>query len=104
MIVEELGFVGGMVVIGLFTLLIYTIAQVARQSHDLTGSLIVIGVLGMFVFQIFENIGMTMNVMPATGITLPFLSYGGSSILSNMIAMGLVINVAIRNRGVQLDQ
>ena len=103
-IVEELGFVGGMVVIGLFTLLIYTIAQVARQSHDLTGSLIVIGVLGMFVFQIFENIGMTMNVMPATGITLPFLSYGGSSILSNMIAMGLVINVAIRNRGVQLDQ
>ena len=62
------------------------------------------GVLGMFLFQIFENIGMTMSVMPATGITLPFLSYGGSSILSNMIAMGLVINVAIRNRGMQLEK
>lgn len=100
-IVEELGFLGGIAVIAIFTVLIYSIAKVAKQCHDLTGSLIVVGVLGMFVFQIFENIGMTMSVMPATGITLPFLSYGGSSILSNMMAMGLVINVAIRNRGVQ---
>ena len=100
-IVEELGFIGGIFVILAFAWLLYSIGKVALQSHDTAGSLIVIGVLGMFLFQVFENIGMTMGVMPATGITLPFLSYGGSSILSNMIAMGMVINVAIRNRGVQ---
>ena len=103
-IVEELGFVGGIAVIAIFTVLLINIGRVAHKCHDLTGSLIVMGVLGMFLFQIFENIGMTMSVMPATGITLPFLSYGGSSILSNMIAMGLVINVAIRNRGMQLEK
>ncbi|NLF47813.1 MAG: FtsW/RodA/SpoVE family cell cycle protein, partial [Clostridiales bacterium] len=58
------------------------------------------GFLGMFVFQIFENIAMCMGVMPCTGITLPFISYGGTSILSCMIATGFIINVAIRNRGV----
>ena len=103
-IVEELGFIGGIAVIAIYSVLMYNIANVAKRCQDMTGSLIVIGVLGMFVFQIFENIGMTMSVMPATGITLPFLSYGGSSILSNMMAMGLVINVAIRNRGVQFDK
>lgn len=101
-IVEELGFLGGIFVIGAFAWLLYEIGKVASRCKDPVGSLIVMGVLGMFAFQVFENIGMTMGVMPATGITLPFLSYGGSSILSNMIAMGLVINVAIRNRGMQL--
>ena len=52
----------------------------------------------MFLFQIFENIGMTMGVMPVTGITLPFISYGGSSILTNMIALGLVLNVGMRSK------
>ena len=59
--------------------------------------LIVAGFLGMFVFQIFENIGMTMGVMPVTGITLPFISYGGSSIVSNMMALGLILNVNVRS-------
>jgi rod shape determining protein RodA len=70
----------------------------------MTGKLIVIGVLAMFMFQIFENIGMTMSVMPATGITLPFISYGGSSILSNMMAIGLVISVAVQNRGMRFEK
>lgn len=51
----------------------------------------------MFAFQVFENIGMTMGVMPVTGITLPFISYGGSSMLTNMIALGLVLNVGMRH-------
>ena len=52
----------------------------------------------MFVFQIFENIAMTMGLMPVTGITLPFLSYGGSSIVSNMLAIALVLNIAVRSK------
>jgi len=99
-IVEELGFIGGAIVIALFTWLIYAMSKVAKACRDLYGALIVMGVIGMFVFQIFENIAMTMGLMPVTGITLPFISYGGSSILSNMLAIGLVINVAIKNRGV----
>ena len=103
-LVEELGFVGGAALIGLFAWLLYTISKVAQRCKDMTGKLIVIGVLAMFMFQIFENIGMTMSVMPATGITLPFISYGGSSILSNMMAMGLVISVAVQNRGMRFEK
>lgn len=99
-IVEELGFIGGAVLVAAYSWFIYVIAKVAYMSKDLYGTLIVMGFLGMFVFQIFENIAMCMGLMPATGITLPFISYGGSSVLSSMIALGLVINVAIRNRGV----
>jgi rod shape determining protein RodA len=99
-IVEELGFIGGAALVAAYTWFIYSIARVAYMSKDLYGTLIVMGFLGMFVFQIFENIAMCMGLMPATGITLPFISYGGSSILSSMIALGLIINVAIRNRGV----
>jgi len=99
-IVEELGFIGGATLVAAYSWFIYSMARVAYMSKDLYGTLIVMGFLGMFVFQIFENIAMCMGIMPATGITLPFISYGGSSILSSMIALGLVINVAIRNRGV----
>ena len=99
-VVEELGFIGGAALVAAYTWFIYAMARVAYMAKDLYGTLIVMGFLGMFVFQIFENIAMCMGVMPATGITLPFISYGGSSVLSSMIALGLVINVAIRNRGV----
>lgn len=99
-IVEEFGFIGGAAVIGLFTWLIYSLVKVAKAAKDLYGGLLVVGIIGMFAFQIFENIGMAIGIMPVTGITLPFLSYGGSSILSNMIALALVINVAIKNRGI----
>jgi rod shape determining protein RodA len=56
------------------------------------------GFIGMFLFQIFQNIAMTMGWMPVTGVTLPFISYGGSSILSCMIAVGLILNIGIRNK------
>lgn len=99
-IVEELGFLGGAVLIAAYSWFIFAMAKVAYMAKDLYGTLLVVGFLGMFVFQIFENIAMCMGMMPATGITLPFISYGGSSILASMLALGLVVNVAIRNRGV----
>jgi hypothetical protein len=67
-------------------------------AKDTFGSLIVIGILAMFTFQIFENIAMAMGIMPVTGITLPFISYGGSSVVANMIALGIVLNVGIRSK------
>lgn len=97
-IAEEWGFLGGGAIIGLYALFLYRMLLVARNAKDLFGSLIVIGILGMFFFQVFENIGMTMGLMPVTGITLPFISAGGSSVVTNMIALGLVLNVCIRSK------
>ena len=72
------------------------IMRIANQSADLFGSLIVSGIVAMLFFQIFVNIGMTMGIMPITGITLPFFSYGGTSLLINLMAMGLVLSVNMR--------
>lgn len=96
--VEETGFVGGAIVIGLYFLLILNLMKMAYKSKDLYGSLIVTGVVFMFLFQIFENVGMTMGLMPVTGITLPFLSYGGSSMITNMMMIGLALNVYMRRK------
>ncbi len=95
---EEWGFIGGLLVIILYALFLYRMMKVAQNAKDLYGSLVVIGIFSMFFFQIFENIGMTMGVMPVTGITLPFISAGGSSVVTNMIALGLVLNVCIRSK------
>lgn len=97
---EELGMIGGLGVIGLFTILLVRMANIVRNALDFYGALVVAGVIGMFAFQIFENIAMTIGLMPVTGITLPFLSYGGSSIISNMIALGLVLDVGMRSKGI----
>lgn len=91
---------GGAVLIGLYTFFLYRIARIARNAIDLYGALIAVGFIGMFGFQIFENIAMTMGIMPVTGITLPFISYGGSSILSNMIALGLILCVGMRSKSI----
>lgn len=72
--------------------------KIIGNAVDFYGALIISGIIGMFVFQIFENIAMTMGLMPVTGITLPFLSYGGSSIVSNMLAIALVLNIAVRSK------
>lgn len=93
---EELGFVGSVGVLLIFCLLLLRVMRIAGQSSDLFGSLIVTGIVAMLFFQIFVNIGMTVGIMPITGITLPFFSYGGSSLLINMIAMGLVLSVNMR--------
>lgn len=95
---EELGFIGALIVIFLLFLLLFRILEIARLSKDRYGALLSIGVLSMLTFQVFENIGMTIGLMPVTGITLPFMSYGGSSLLVNMIAVALVINVGMRRQ------
>ncbi len=90
---EELGFIGGALVILLYFFLISRLIFIAMNSKDDYGSLIVMGIVFMFSFQIIENIGMTMGIMPVTGLTLPFISYGGSSIITSLLAIGLVLNV-----------
>lgn len=95
---ETTGFVGGAVVVLLFGLFLYRLLKDSYQSKDEFGTLIILGVFFMFLFQIVENIGMTMGIMPITGITLPFLSYGGSSLMTNLMAIGLVLNVYMRRQ------
>lgn len=97
-IIEELGMLGGGLVIALYSLFLYRIMRIIDNAKDLYGALIVTGIFAMFTFQIFENIGMTMGLMPVTGITLPFISYGGSSVLTNMIALGFILNVGMRSK------
>ena len=84
--------------IGLYGLFMYRIVKIATKAKDTYGYLIVIGLGSMFFFQIFENIGMTMGIMPVTGITLPFISSGGTSVIMNMIALGIIIVVGIRSK------
>jgi rod shape determining protein RodA len=93
---EELGFVGSATLLTLLAVVAWRIWRTAQMARDPLGTLICIGVLSMFVFQVFENIGMTMGIMPVTGIPLPFMSYGGSSTLTEFVAIGLVLNVHMR--------
>jgi rod shape determining protein RodA len=98
---EELGFLGAAGVLGLFGLLIWRIWRTALFAGDLFGSLVCIGVLTMFVFQMFQSVGMTTGIMPITGIPVPFLSYGGSSAMTSFVAIGLVLNVGMRKHVVR---
>ena len=93
---EELGFIGGILLLVLYLFLILRMLNIASKSKDLYGMLIIVGVITMFTFHIFINIGMTIGIMPITGLPLPFMSYGGSSFITNMIAVGLVLNVGMR--------
>lgn len=93
---ETAGFVGAAIVVTLLMVFLFRLLRDAKTARDEFGTLIISGVFFMFLFQIFENIGMTLGIMPITGITLPFLSYGGSSLLTNLLAVGLVINVHMR--------
>ncbi|TXK84728.1 FtsW/RodA/SpoVE family cell cycle protein [Paenibacillus sp. N3.4] len=92
---EEFGFRGSAVLLLIYFLLIYRMILISIQSTQLSGAYIVVGVISMFVFQIFENVGMMINIMPLTGITLPFVSYGGTSLLINMLSLGLVMSVKL---------
>ena len=93
---EELGFVGGTFVLFLLGVIIWRIWRTAQLAREPFGMLVCVGVLSMFVFQIFENVGMAMGIMPVTGIPLPFLSYGGSSTITEFLAVGLVLSVHMR--------
>jgi rod shape determining protein RodA len=91
---EQLGLVGGCIVLVLLMVLCLRIWRIAVTARDTAGTLVCIGVLAMFVFQTFQNVGMTIGIMPVTGIPLPFVSYGGSSIITAFAGIGLVLNVA----------
>jgi len=102
-IAEQFGFLGASVVISLFFLLIYRMIHIALESNDPFGSYLCAGTIGMFTFQVFQNIGMTIGLLPITGITLPLMSYGGSSLLTYMIAIGFVLNVRSRTKTFMFD-
>lgn len=90
---EEFGFVGSGLLVALLGVIVWRIWRVAQLAADPAGTLICAGVLSMFLFHIFENIGMTLGIMPVTGIPLPFVSYGGTSIVASCVAVGLVESV-----------
>jgi rod shape determining protein RodA len=93
---EELGFVGSLIVLGLFGILMWRCMRTARKSPDLLGTLISCGVMTLFAFQMFQSVGMTLGIMPITGIPIPFVSYGGSSSISSFVGIGLVLNIHMR--------
>jgi rod shape determining protein RodA len=95
---EETGLIGALVILLLFTWLLLRCIHIAKVSKDDYGMLICVGITAMFLFHVLENIGMTIGLMPVTGIPLPFISYGGSSLLTNMAAVGLVLNVGMRRQ------
>lgn len=90
---EELGFVGAATFLVLFAMLLFRIWRVAHLAEDAFGRLIAVGVFSMFLFQAFQSVGMNMGIMPVTGIPLPLISFGGSSMLTTLMALGLVENV-----------
>lgn len=95
---EELGFVGVVVALFLFVALLAVLVRIARRCPDAFGSLVAFGIVGLFFTHIFENVGMTANVMPITGIPLPFFSYGGSFLLTCFLAIGLAMRLAQEGR------
>jgi rod shape determining protein RodA len=93
---EELGFAGGATLLALFALIVWRTWRTAAGAGDYFGTLICIGVTALLTFQIFENVGMTMGIMPVTGIPLPFMSYGGSAVMAYFLCIGLVASVHMR--------
>jgi rod shape determining protein RodA len=90
---EQLGLIGAGLLLLLLALLCWRMLRIAMAARDMSGTLICVGVLALFMFQVFENVGMTMQIMPVTGIPLPLVSYGGSSTIMEFMAIGLVLNV-----------
>ncbi len=95
---EEFGFIGSSIVISLFFLLIYHLTKTGMETKNYFYTYICVGVISMITFHVFQNIGMTIGVMPITGIPLPFISYGGSSLMGNMMAMGLIFSIRYHHK------
>jgi rod shape determining protein RodA len=96
-VAEDLGFVGGMIVLTLFGLLVWRILLIGWQAQDAFGMMIAVGLASMIVFQLFVNVGMVIGIMPVTGIPLPFVTYGGSSLISLMFGMGILQSIRMRS-------
>jgi len=93
---EELGFLGGILLLTLFALLLWRALRIAVSARDSFGAMVAVGIVVMFFFQIIVNVGMTMGIMPITGVPLPFMSYGGSSLIVNFFCIGLLLNIGMR--------
>jgi rod shape determining protein RodA len=98
---EEHGFVGAALVLSLFALLIWRTLRILTMSKDLFGSLVAAGILAMLMFQVFVNVGMAVGIMPITGVTLPLMSYGGSSVITTLLAVGLLQSIYVQARASQ---
>jgi rod shape determining protein RodA len=98
-IAEEEGFVGSVIVIALYAVVLFTGLRIAGQARDRLGKLVAVGVVTLLFSHVFINIGMNIRIMPVTGIPLPLLSYGGSSVLGSLIAVGLMQNVYRHRKG-----
>lgn len=95
---EELGFIGAVSVLLLFAILLLRTVYIAANARELYGGLLVTGISAMWLFHIFENIGMCIGMMPVTGIPLPFISYGGSFMIANLLAVALILSVNVRGK------
>jgi rod shape determining protein RodA len=95
---EELGFVGAVLILFLLFFIIWRLVRISDMAQDQFGRLITMGVASIIFFQTLINVGMNLSIMPVTGITLPFISYGGSSLISMMLAIGLAQSVVMRHR------
>jgi rod shape determining protein RodA len=95
-VAEDLGFIGGVVVLALFGLLVWRILLIGWQARDAFGMMIAVGLASMILFQVLVNVGMVIGVMPVTGIPLPFVTYGGSSLISLLFGMGILQSIRMR--------
>ncbi|KUO51558.1 MAG: rod shape-determining protein RodA [Desulfitibacter sp. BRH_c19] len=95
---EELGFIGAVIILALYFFLVYRSIDIMANAKDMFGVLMVAGITSMLVFHVFVNVGMAIGIMPITGLPLPLFSYGGSSMLANLIGLGIVLNVNIRRK------
>ena len=93
-ITEEFGFIGALVVISLFIILYYYITKLAIRCNDLFGKYLIFGLLFLLVFQTLLNLSVVVGLVPITGVTLPFISYGGSSLLVSMVSIGIILNIS----------
>jgi len=95
---EELGFIGTVLVVLLFVILLLKMLSVSRKSSDFFGEYVAIGIFGMFFFHFLENIGMNIGIMPITGLPLPFLSVGGSALITSFFSVGVVLSISARRK------
>jgi len=98
---EQYGFLGAALVLSLFGLLIWRALRILMMAKDLFGSLVAAGVAAMLCFQVFVNVGMTIGIMPITGVTLPLMSYGGSSVITTLLAVGLLQSIYLQARAAE---
>ncbi len=102
-VAEEFGFVGSSVLLLLYFILIHRMILISLECRDRAGPYLIVGIVSMLLYQIFENIGAFLGIMPLTGITLPFISYGGTSLLINMASIGLVMSIKVHGQELEDD-